>query len=131
MIAALRNEPDVGRHFVHHLIATTAKELAAEFWEQMCSGQKRMRKVHPKVHEGSRKFRAAWPDQDVFVEARWNEFIDVATGALTLLLGKPDLNETSKAEINEALRLNNLVRPRKLSPEAELAGNLNPKGLIR
>lgn len=129
MTAALRNQPDVGRHFVHHLIGSTARELAAEFWEQMCSGQKRMRKVHPNVHRGAAKFRKAWPDQNVFVEARWNEFIDAATGALNLLLGRPDLSDTVKAEINEALRLNNLVRPRRLSPEAELAvKTLSPKG---
>jgi len=121
MNASLINQPDVGRHFTHHAIAKAARGIAGEFWEQMATGQKYRGKLHPNARKAANDFYKAWPDQDLFVEARWHEFIDTARGAMTALLGRKDLSEQVKADIHDALRLDTLVNPRKLSPEAALA----------
>ena len=126
--AILRNEPDVGRKFVHHAIAAVAKELTAEFWDQMCTGAQRRGRVHPDTQRRANEFRASWPDQAQYVELQWPKFIDTARNALAMLLGKPDVNEVAKAEIKDALDTDALANPRKLSPEAQLA--LDSKKLI-
>ena len=120
----LRNQPDVGRHFTHHVLADAARGIAGEFYEQMATGQKYRGKLHPKARKAANDFYKAWPDQKLFVEARWQEFIDTARSALAAMLGRPDLSETVKADIHEALRLDSLVNPRKLSPEAALAASI-------
>jgi hypothetical protein len=117
--AILRNEPTAGRKFVHHVVADAARGIAGEFWEQMATGKRYRGKVHPKAKKAADDFYKAWPDQQLFIDARWHEFKETATQALTVLLGRPDLAESVKADIHEALRLNGLVQPRRLSPEAQ------------
>lgn len=117
----LRNEPDVGRKFTHHLVAATAKEITAEFWDQMCTGAKTNGRVHPDTQRRALEFRANFPDQAAYVESQWPKFIDTAKAAMAMLLGKPGFSEVAKAEIKEALDLDALANPRKLHPEAAAA----------
>jgi hypothetical protein len=122
--ALLRNQPDVGRKFVHHLLADVAKGIAAEFWDQMCSGAKTRGRIHPDTQRRANEFRKTWPDQTAYAELQWPKFVDSARVSLAMLLGKPGFSEVAKAEIKEALDLDALANPRKLSPEAAAAQEL-------
>lgn len=120
----LAENAPVGQHFTHKLIGETAKDLAGEFWEQMATGAKvRRGKGTLATYNAANAFYRAWPDQLLFVDARWYEFIDCARGALVAVLGNPAslLSQAQKDEIAEALLLDGTVNPKKLTPEAEAA----------
>ncbi len=102
---------------VHHLIAEVAKGLAGEFWEQMATGRREFHR-REEVRQTANKFYRRWPVQKAFVFRKWPLFLVPARDTLTAMLGDPRRSEVMKAEIAEALHLNNLVAPKQLSPEA-------------
>lgn len=120
----LINEPDVGKKFTHHGLAEVARGIAAEFWEQMCTGTKLNGRIHPNTAKSTAAFRASWPDQQAFVDAKWHEFINTARSSLAMLLGRKDIADAVKADISEILRLDSLVNPRKVHPLAKAADPL-------
>lgn len=56
---------------VHKLIASTAKEIASEAYEVMCSND---------------RFYKRWPKRGPFVAKNWHEFIGHARDSLTAML---------------------------------------------
>lgn len=128
--AQIAERAPYGQHFTHEVIADVAKGIAGEFWEQMATGAKvRRGKGTLATFNAANRFWKAWPDAEVFVGARWHEFIEPARGALTLMLGNPNsrLTPDEKDKVFEALRLDGLVNPRKLSREAEAAAEIAAK----
>lgn len=94
------DKPVQARGVVHHLVAETAKEIAAAEWEGRCSA--------------SDKFYAAWPNVNVWVRRRWASFIQDARTHLAELLAPQHhyaLTEAQRQEIHEALLLNAIVNP--------------------
>lgn len=84
---------------VHKLIAETAKELAYTVYEEMAHTD---------------QFYKTWPNNHLFVAARWQSFIQTARTHLAELL-HPDnhhkTDENQRQEIYEALKLNAAVNP--------------------
>lgn len=92
--------PTQAKGVVHHLVADTAKEIAAAEWEGRCSA--------------SDNFYKAWPNVNVWVRRRWTSFIQDARTHLAELLAPQHhyaLTETQRQDIHEALLLNAIVNP--------------------
>lgn len=68
-------------------IQYAAEQLAGDFYE----------------HERSPTFRATWPNQDKFVQAKWIHHVDQAVKQLAGMLGHPAVPEQAKHEIAAAL----------------------------
>lgn len=79
----------------HVLIERTAKGIAAEAYEDMAH---------------TNEFFAEWPRRRTFVQKNWPMFVDHARQALIQLLAQPDLPETSKASIYEALCIDGVAK---------------------
>ncbi len=71
----------------HKMIVHDAKEMAGCFYE----------------NERSDTFRATWPDQMDYVNAKWAHFVDPVRKAYAELLGRPDCPEDDKQRMYEAL----------------------------
>lgn len=112
--------PVQARGVVHHLIADTAKGLAAEFWEQMATGRKDSVYTQ-KARNQANQFYRTWPSQKAFVFRRWDHFINAARSSLTLLLESKTLPQMAKDDIAEALLLDGTVNPKRMSPQAAVA----------
>ncbi len=95
-----QGRPVQAKGVIHHLVAETAKEIAAAEWEGRCSA--------------SDKFYKAWPNVDVWVRRRWQSFIQDARENLAGLLDPSKhymSTEAMRVEIHEALLLNAIVNP--------------------
>lgn len=114
-------QPDVGKKFVHEQIADVARGLAGEFWEQMCTGSRKTRGVSAQAWASAGRFRRTNPDQQAYIDGAWQEFIEAARGSMLILLNRKDIPEPVKADIYQALMLDGLVNPKKISPEAAAA----------
>lgn len=93
-------KPVSAKGVVHHLVAETAKEIAAAEWEGRCSA--------------SDNFYRAWPNVNVWVRRRWTSFIQDARENLAGLLDPSQHYQSTEAmrqEIHEALLLNAIVNP--------------------
>lgn len=93
-------KPVNAKGVVHHLIADTAKEIAAADWEGRCSV--------------SDKFWRAWPSVNVWVRRRWHSYIQIARETLAEMLDVSKhymTTEAQRQEIHEALLLNAAVNP--------------------
>ena len=72
---------------MHKMIVHDAKEMAGCFYE----------------NERSDTFRATWPDQLDYVNAKWAHFVDPVRQGYAELLGRPDVPEADKERMFEAL----------------------------
>ncbi len=72
----------------HKLVAKTAKEMAAEFYDTAARNN---------------KFYKQWPHERIFVVHNWRYFVKLARACLTHLLTKPEYTEEQKELIFEAL----------------------------
>ncbi len=79
---------------VHHLIAETAKKLAADYYEDSASHGRH-----------GNEFYEAFPDQDRFVRDQWPNFVLVTKEVLTTMLNNPATPEAHKQDIYHALLL--------------------------
>lgn len=109
-----------GKGHCHEQVAHTAKALAGEFWEQMCTGE-RKRGARQKAREFANKFWKLNPDCDTYIATAWPEFIEAARGAMLILLHSRDTNEVMKAEIYDVLLKDGAVNPKTVSPQAAAA----------
>lgn len=71
------------------LVQHTAKEMAGVFYDDSCSK--------------SNKFREMFPNQRDFIKINWKQFIPVAKGALSAMLGDVNVPDYRKKEIYNAL----------------------------
>lgn len=74
--------------FTHELIAQTAKELAACWYEEA-------------AHDN--EFYAFYPKQKMFMNREWKRFVEPARKTLATMLGDPMLPEWQKEQIMDAL----------------------------
>ncbi len=88
--AALKAEQRTDNTYkhAHRLIAKTAKEMAAEWYEESAH---------------SNAFYTHYPDLDLFVAAEWHNFVPKAREILASMLARQDLPLNMKDEIHEAL----------------------------
>jgi hypothetical protein len=92
---------------VHHLIAATAKELAAEAYEIIASH--------------SDGFYRANRSQGGFVNRRWREFVAVARSTLIDMLGDAGTSDALKEKIFEAILQDGAMNPPREHAEAVAA----------
>jgi hypothetical protein len=78
----------IKRKFAHELIAETAKEMAATWYEDA-------------AHDDD--FYAFYPSQKKFIKREWGRFIDMARQTLAGMLGRTDVEEWQKEQIFDAL----------------------------
>lgn len=71
----------------HKMIVHDAQEMAGCFYES----------------DRSATFRATWPDQMDYVRAKWHHFVVPVRAGYAELLGRPEVDEETKARIYEAL----------------------------
>lgn len=74
--------------FAHTLVAETAKEMAAVFYEEI-------------AHDN--EFFAFYPKQKQFINREWKRFVEPARKQLALMLGNPMVPEWQKEQIMDAL----------------------------
>lgn len=74
--------------FAHELVASTAKEMAACWYEEA-------------AHDND--FYKYYPKQKVFIKREWHRFIHHARHTLAEMLGNPAVSEWQKEQIHEAL----------------------------
>lgn len=74
--------------FTHELIAQTAKEMAACWYEDA-------------AHDN--EFFAFYPKQKQFVNREWKRFVEPARKQLAIMLGDPLIDEWKKEQIMDAL----------------------------
>ena len=86
------------------MLCNHAKQIAGDF-----HGQKR-----------SDKFRANWPNEDVFAECNWRSFVEAVRADYARLLGEPNVREDDKHHMFLAVVLWDMVD--KASPE-KFGGN--------
>ncbi len=98
---------------VHWRIAKVAKQCAQAYWEQSASK--------------SNIFYANAPPCEIFVAANWQEFIPIARGMLTDLLGMDfhpgtitRITPEEKQTVYDALKLDGAINPRKVSTKNKL-----------
>lgn len=99
--------PVQAKGIVHWQIADTAKGMARAFWEDAATR--------------GNDFYHANKSPDLFVRRCWQEFIPIARGLLTKLLGMDyhpgtitPITEAEKQAIYDALKLENAINPRQL-----------------
>lgn len=76
------------KKFAHELIAATAKEFAAAWYEEA-------------AHDN--EFYKFYPKQKVFIKHEWKRFVDAARKQLALMLGDSAVPEWQKEQIFDAL----------------------------
>lgn len=76
------------KRFAHELIAQTAKEMAAIWYEEA-------------AHDN--EFYKFYPKQKMFINREWKRFIDIAKATLAQTLGCSDTPEWQKEQIMDAL----------------------------
>lgn len=88
---------------VHALVAKTAKEIAAEFWE-ICSSDNTFHKHFPKVRP--------------FVQRHWRDFVGAARHSLVKILADPLTHDNLKQPIYEAILLEGGFKATPQAPSA-------------
>lgn len=76
------------KKFAHALVAETAKEMAAVWYEQA-------------AHDND--FYKFYPKQRMFINREWKRFITAAKSTLAQMLGRIDTPEWQKEQIMDAL----------------------------
>lgn len=74
--------------FAHELVAQTAKEFAAAWYEEA-------------AHDND--FYKFYPNQNKFIKREWPRFIDMAKKQLAVMLGMTTTPEWEKEQISDAL----------------------------
>lgn len=74
---------------VHALVKKTAEEMAGAFYELQASRDNR--------------FYRAWPNQRLFIQRNWRNFIVTARQVLGTMLGRASTTPEAKVQIYEAL----------------------------
>lgn len=74
--------------YAHELVAQTAKEMAAAWYEEA-------------AHDND--FYRFYPLQNMFINREWKRFIDAAKNQLSIMLGMSTVPEWEKEQIFEAL----------------------------
>ena len=89
---------------VHKLVLKTAQEMAGAYYEHT-AGQ-------------IPGFYKQWPNVNVYIRSRWQNFVPIARDILASMLGSPSTTEHIKAEIYQALIYDRVVsgqqKPKKL-----------------
>lgn len=93
--------PKAHKRFAHELIASTAKEFAGAYYEEL-------------AHDN--EFYAFYPSQKKFIKREWHRFTELARKQLALMLGFSVTPEWQKEQIFEAL-----------IKHASLPGNVDPR----
>lgn len=75
--------------FTHKLIAVTAKEMAATWYDEAATH--------------SDKFYKSYPSQKAFVNRHWGNFVGQARLAMIRLLSKPHISDVAKEDIADAI----------------------------
>ena len=89
----------IAKKFAHELVAETAKEMAACWYEEA-------------AHDN--EFYHFYPKQKIFINREWKRFIEAAKATLAQMLGNPATPEYQKEQIADAL-----------IKHASLPGNIN------
>jgi hypothetical protein len=76
------------KRFAHELIANTAKDMAACFYEEA-------------AHDND--FYRFYPNQKMFIAREWKRFVEHARKQLAEMLGRSDIPEHQKEFIHDAL----------------------------
>lgn len=92
-------------------IRMTAKDLCGAFYEDASL---------------SERFRAFWPDQNVFIARNWLNFVEPARRVLSSMLGRKDISEREKEAIYKALVEDNR-RALRAKPQPRAQFMLNPE----
>ena len=79
---------------VHHLIKSTAQELAGTYYEHAASNGRH-----------GNEFYAQWPSQADFIQDQWPMFVLTTKEILTTMLQNPATPEAQKQDIYHALLL--------------------------
>lgn len=74
--------------FTHELIAQTAKEMAAAFYEEAARDN---------------EFYVFYPQQKMFINREWKRFVEAARKMLAVMLGYSTTPEWQKEQISDAL----------------------------
>ena len=93
------------RHSCHFLIKQTAKEMAGALYEEVMNDNT--------AYKNWKTMCEGLPAKEIqakFIEMMWPKLIEEARKTLAQLLGMNTLPEASKAEIHEALVLDNLLK---------------------
>ena len=80
--------PKAHQKLAHELIASTAKAMAASFYEDLAKDN---------------EFYKFYPKQKMFINREWPRFIAAAKATLALMLGRTDTPEWQKEQIHDAL----------------------------
>jgi hypothetical protein len=89
-----RKKRRTDHRMVHHLVATTAKEIAGVYYEQTASNG---------THGNT--FYEAFPDQKTFIKDQWPMFVMTAKDIMTTMLANPLTPEAQRQDIYHALLL--------------------------
>ena len=76
------------QQFAHTLLAETAKEFAATFYEDLAKDN---------------QFYAFYPSQKKFVKREWHRFVEAARLQLSKMLGMAHISDFQKEQIFDAL----------------------------
>lgn len=116
-MSTLKKQKPEKQKFAHELIAETAKEMAACWYEEA-------------AHDN--EFFAFYPVQAKFVKREWPRFIEHARKQLAGMLGSPMVPEDQKEQIFEALIKHSTLPGNvdKRIAQKVLDGSLTPETLM-